>query len=336
MLKRCWTFPLAVLACVPFLPAPGHTQEPRYTIVIHGGAGADPKQMKPEDRRAVEERLAAVLRRGRERLADGTPGLDVVEEAITALEDDPHFNAGRGAALNMDGEAELDASIMDGKTLACGAVAAARTPRNPIQLARRVMETTPHVLLAANGADRFAQLSGVTQAPPEYFVTPAAQNALRQKLRALSPAPAPGGGQPPWSPPGTVGCVVLDRMGNLVAGTSTGGLTGKRPGRVGDSPLIGAGTYADNRSCAVSCTGVGEEFIRNNVAAQVSWRMRLQSVSLQDAVTAVFHESLPDDVGGLIAVDREGRSVMHFNTAGMSRGVADSAGRLEWGIGPER
>lgn len=294
---------------------------PRYTIVIHGGAGADPKEISRVDRIATESRLQLVLRRGVQRLADGAAGPDVVEEAISSLEDDPVFNAGRGAALNTDGQAELDAAIMEGATLACGAVAGVRRAKNPIRLARKVMETTPHVLLVGSGADRFSVDSGVELAPPEYFITARAKAALHKKMKGSR---------------GTVGCVVLDRRGNLTAGTSTGGLTGKRPGRVGDSPVIGAGTYADNRSCAVSCTGTGEEFIRHNVAAQVSWRMRLQPCSLDQAVEGVFREALPADVGGLIAVDRQGHYVMHYNTPGMSRGAADSKGAFEYGIGKTR
>jgi L-asparaginase / beta-aspartyl-peptidase len=293
----------------------------RWTIVIHGGAGADPNEISRPDRVATESRLQSVLRRGRQRLADGAAGIDVVEEAIVSLEDDPVFNAGRGAALNTDGEAELDAAVMQGGTLACGAVAGVRRAKNPIRLARKVMESTPHVLLVGPGADRFAGESGLEVALPEYFVTARAKAALHKKMKPSR---------------GTVGCVVLDRQGNLTAGTSTGGLTGKRPGRVGDSPVIGAGTYADNRSCAVSCTGTGEEFIRHNVAAQISWRMRLQPCSLGQAVEGVYRESLPPDVGGVIAVDREGNYVMHYNTPGMSRGVADSKGTFEYGIGKIR
>lgn len=285
-----------------------------YAIVVHGGAGADPSLMEPEEIEGVKARIQSVLQQGLADLKSGRPALRVVEEAVRSLEDDPWFNAGRGAALNSDGEAELDAAIMDGSNLHCGAVADVRRTRNPITLARWVMEKTPHVLLVGPGADRFAQQSGLEMVDPEYFITERARRALRKKQ-------------------GTVGCVALDLRGHLAAATSTGGLTNKRPGRVGDSPIIGAGTFADDRSCAVSCTGVGEEFIRHQVAGQISQRIRLTGVSLPESVRQTFADGLPEDVGGVIAVNRKGEWVMHFNTPGMSRGAADSQGRFEVAIG---
>lgn len=285
-----------------------------YALVVHGGAGADPAQMEPEEIAGVEARINSVLQVGLGHLKDGKSALSVVEEAVRSLEDDPWFNAGRGAALNSDGEAELDAAIMDGSNLHCGGVADVRRCKNPITLARWVMEKTPHVLLVGPGADRFAQASGLEIVDPEYFITERARRALRKKQ-------------------GTVGCVALDRKGHLAAATSTGGLTNKRPGRVGDSPIIGAGTFADDRSCAVSGTGVGEEFIRHQVASQISWRIRLTGVGLKEAVQQTFGDGLPDDVGGIIAVNRKGEWIMHFNTAGMSRGAADSSGHFEVKIG---
>lgn len=289
--------------------------QPRYALVVHGGAGADPATMQPEEIRAVETRIQQVLTEGLERLKAGRPSLEVVEMAVRSLEDDPWFNAGRGAALNSDGEAELDAAIMDGTTLQCGAVAGVRRIKNPVSLARTVMQKTPHVLLVGAGADRYGQESGLEVVDNAYFITDRARQALRKKQ-------------------GTVGCVALDQQGHLAAATSTGGLTNKRPGRVGDSPIIGAGTYADDRSCAVSCTGVGEEFIRHQVAGQISQRIRWTGVSLPDAVRQTFGDGLPDDVGGVIALNRQGEWVLHFNTAGMSRGAADSTGRMLTGIGP--
>jgi beta-aspartyl-peptidase (threonine type) len=285
-----------------------------YAIVVHGGAGADPAQMEPEEVEGVKTRIEGVLQQGLADLKSGRPALRVVEEAVRSLEDDPWFNAGRGAALNSDGEAELDAAIMDGSNLHCGAVADVRRTRNPITLARWVMEKTPHVLLVGPGADRFAQQSGLEMVDPEYFITERARRALRKRQ-------------------GTVGCVALDIKGHLAAATSTGGLTNKRPGRVGDSPIIGAGTFADDRSCAVSCTGVGEEFIRHQVAGQISQRIRLTGVSLAESVRLTFADGLPDDVGGVIAVNRKGQWLMHFNTPGMSRGAADSQGHFEVAIG---
>jgi beta-aspartyl-peptidase (threonine type) len=291
--------------------------EPRYALVVHGGAGADPAVMDRAEIEGVEQRLATVLREGLRQLKEGRSSLQVVESAVRSLEDDAWFNAGRGAALNSDGEAELDASIMDGSNLACGAVAGVRRCKNPISLARLIMEKTPHVLLIGLGADRFAEQSGLEMVDNDYFITERARQALRKKQ-------------------GTVGCVALDQRGHLAAATSTGGLTNKRPGRVGDSPLIGAGTYADDRSCAVSCTGVGEEFIRRQVAGQISQRMRYQNVTLQESVQRTFGDGLPDDVGGVIALNGHGDWVLHFNTAGMSRGAADSQGRFLVAIGKDR
>ncbi|MBN9418282.1 MAG: isoaspartyl peptidase/L-asparaginase [Candidatus Eremiobacteraeota bacterium] len=312
LMKKWLAFSLMALwACQQTASA----QQP-YALVVHGGAGADPAQMEPEEIEGVKARISEVLTRGLEELKGGKSALRVVEQAVRALEDDPWFNAGRGAALNSDGEAELDAAIMDGSNLHCGGVADVRRVKNPITLARWVMEKTPHVLLVGLGADRFGEESGLEIVNPEYFITERARRALRKKQ-------------------GTVGCVALDRQGHLAAATSTGGLTNKRPGRVGDSPIIGAGTFADDRSCAVSGTGVGEEFIRHQVAGQISQRIRLTGVTLPESVRQTFADGLPDDVGGVIAVNRKGEWVMHFNTAGMSRGVATSKGEFKVAIGKE-
>ena len=308
------TLAAALLLTLTCWAQPGST----YALVVHGGAGADPAHMSAEEVRAVEDRIERVLREGLEALKAGRPALEVVEQVVRSLEDDPWFNAGRGAALNSDGEAELDASIMDGQTLRCGAVASVRKVKNPVSLARVVMQKTPHVLMVGPGADRLGQESGLEVVATDYFITDRARQALKKKQ-------------------GTVGCVALDLQGHLAAATSTGGLTNKRPGRVGDSPIIGAGTYADDRSCAVSCTGVGEEFIRRQVAGQISQRIRWTQVSLAESVEQTFADGLPDDVGGVIALNRQGEWVLHFNTPGMSRGAADSRGRFFVGIGhPER
>lgn len=304
---------LSLLLIQSWLATPAFCEEP-WALVIHGGAGADPAKMEPAELQGVQERLQQVLNEGRRRLQQGETSLEVVQWVVCQLEDDPWFNAGRGAALNSDGDAELDASIMDGRNLACGAVAGVRRCKNPIRLARQVMLNTPHVLLVGPGADRFAQEQGLEIVDPSYFVTDRARQALKKKQ-------------------GTVGCVALDQHGHLAAATSTGGLTNKRPGRVGDSPIIGAGTFADDRSCAVSCTGVGEEFIRHQVAGQISQRMRWTGVSLEEAVSQTFAEELPEDVGGVIAVDHEAHWTMKFNTVGMSRAAADWKGAFEIGIG---
>ena len=238
--------------------------------------------------------------------------MDAVERVIRELEDDPIFNAGRGAVLNSEGGAELDASIMDGRTKACGAVASVRIAKNPISLARLVMTETRHVLLAAHGADRFAEEMKVDLVDNDYFRT----DAQIKRWKAIKAKEQ-----------GTVGCVALDSHGNLAAGTSTGGLMNKKYGRVGDSPIIGAGTYADNRTCAVSCTGVGEHYIRHAIAHDVSARMEYKQQSLRAAAHAAMHKTLKPGMGGIIAVDKDGNIALDFNTAGMSRAAADANGK---------
>jgi beta-aspartyl-peptidase (threonine type) len=291
-----------------------------FAIAIHGGAGAiGPKP--PGEEQAYRNSLEETLAYGRDLLDSGEKALDVVEKVIIRLEDDPLFNAGKGAVYNHDGNHELDASIMDGYDLSCGGVAGVKTVANPITLARMVMDLTPHVLLAGPGADAFAGEMGVDPVPQEYFHTERGHQRWQKHLKELEEERH-----------GTVGAVVLDRYGNLAAGTSTGGLTGKRFGRVGDSPVIGAGTYADNGSCAVSCTGQGEEFIRLAIAYNVSNRMKLTGATLLQAADDAINRQLQPDTGGLIAVDAQGNLVVIFNTSGMYRGMADSNGLFEVGI----
>jgi beta-aspartyl-peptidase (threonine type) len=270
-----------------------------------------------------------VLSAGRDLLAQGGSSLDAVERVIRILEDDPRFNAGRGAVLNVDGQAELDASIMDGRTKACGAVAAVRTVKNPISLARLVMTQTKHVLFVGAGADRLAAEMKVELVGPDYFHVSQAGARNRENKRRL------GAPEEPGDLFGTVGCVALDRAGNLAAGTSTGGRKDKMVGRVGDSPIIGAGTYADNATCAVSCTGVGEEFIRHAVAYDIAARLAYRGSTLEEAVHAQLFEKLRPDDGGIIAVDKSGAISMQFSTAGMPRAAADSTGRFEVHLGGE-
>jgi L-asparaginase / beta-aspartyl-peptidase len=296
-----------------------------YAIAVHGGAGSW-ADVSEEERGLMEEDLRRALVAGRDVLAAGGSSLDAVEKVIASLEDSPYFNAGRGATFNADGRHELDAAIMDGRNLSCGAVAAVTVAKNPIKLACRVMTDTKHVLLVGAGADAFAESSGAERVAPDYFWT-ARQRARREKFLERSAAP-------PADHHGTVGCVALDRQGNLAAGTSTGGLEGKRPGRVGDSPLIGAGTYADNATCAVSCTGVGEEFIRRAVAYDIAARMKYGAVTLEEAVVAQFEERLQPNDGGLIALNAAGEITIRFNTRAMARALADSTGRCEAIIGP--
>ncbi|HEU4353404.1 MAG TPA: isoaspartyl peptidase/L-asparaginase [Burkholderiales bacterium] len=279
-------------------------------IAIHGGAGVL-RADKPgaRHRAALEQALDA----GYEILKRNQSSLDAVATAVVVLEDSPLFNAGRGSSFNTDGEIEMDASIMDGATLRAGAVAAVQRIRNPVLAARAVMETSRHVLLAGRGAERFARKRGLKFEPAEFFHTQKRLRALEKNLRNYH---------------GTVGAVALDADANLAAATSTGGYTGKMPGRVGDSPLIGAGTYADNRACAVSGTGLGEAFIRATVAYDVYARMRYADATLAAAAAAALKAvaALGAD-GGLIAVDRRGNVAMPFNSAGMFRACIDRRGQ---------
>ena len=298
-----------------------------YAIVIHGGAGRAPTS--DEWRTNRERVLKQALETGMQMLKDGRSSLDTVEAVIQILENSPYFNAGKGAVFNAKEQHELDASIMDGRTRSCGAVGGVRTIRNPISLARLVMTETRHVLLVSDGAEKFAdELSkkhDVARVPNEYFST----EHQRAKLRKVQESRGPDAGDAK----GTVGCVALDRDGNLAAGTSTGGLVDKKFGRIGDSPIVGAGTYADNRTCGVSCTGVGEDYIRHAVAYDVSARMAYSGASLHDAARAILNHPEHQVRGGIIAVDKEGAITMQFNTPGMARAAADSSGRLEIHLG---
>ncbi|MEW5847755.1 MAG: isoaspartyl peptidase/L-asparaginase [Myxococcota bacterium] len=311
----------------------GPTRAPEqraWALALHGGAGTIPKDLPADVKDAYTASLRAALTLGRDLLEQGAPGLDVVERVVRLMEDDPLFNAGKGAVFNHDGAHELDAAIMDGKDLRCGAVAGARTVRNPISLARLVMERTPHVLLVGSGADAFAAAMGVEQVPQEYFFV---QRRYDQWREALARERGDGGvALDDGGKKGTVGVVVLDRNGNLAAATSTGGLTNKRYGRVGDSPIIGAGTYANNRTVAISATGTGEEFIRHGVARDISALMEYRALSVGEAARQVVHGRLKPGDGGIIAVDRWGNVALVFNTTGMYRGAADSTGRFDVAI----
>ena len=310
-----------VLLAMITLPCLSGQDSPRFAIVIHGGAGrisSDPA--KREARRVVLEK---VLSYGSEQLQSGASALEVVEAVVTRLEDAPEFNAGRGAVFNAAGQHELDASIMDGRNRACGAVAGVRTVRHPISLARHVMTDTRHVLLSSDGAEKFADEVGadIERVNNDWFST-AEQKARLKSVQAMR--------QPPEEVlMGTVGCVALDTKGNIAAGTSTGGMSNKKFGRVGDSPIVGAGTFADNATCGVSCTGVGEDYIRNAIAFHVSAQMEYADKSLKDSVHHLLHHPRHKISGGIIAVSAQGDITMQFNTAGMSRAAADSQGRHE-------
>lgn len=305
------------LAEEPTTSVAPNAQQTSWAIAIHGGAGGDPSRWSEAVKAQRREGIEIALKQGTDLLRAGGDALDVVEQVIRLLEDNPAFNAGKGAVLTAVGEAELDASIMDGRNKAAGAVASVRTVKNPISLARKVMTETRHVLLVSTGAEKFAAEQGLEIVPPKYFL-------LDEKERELSLYRNDA-----VSLLGTVGCVVLDGNGNLAAGTSTGGLSKKMSGRVGDTPILGAGNYADNQTCAISGTGVGEEFIRHAVGYDVAAQMKYQGKELRAAVDEIMKNRLAPNTGGVISVDRQGNIVMQHNTPGMTCGAADSKGRFE-------
>jgi beta-aspartyl-peptidase (threonine type) len=324
-----------VSSCASTDSAKAPVQRQSWAIAIHAGAGVIAKNSPKEEIEGAREGLRQALEVGRALLASGAEGVDVVEAVISVLEDNPRFNAGKGAVYTAEGRHELDASIMDGATLGCGAVTGVSTVKNPIRLARRVMDQTRHVLLAMAGAEAFADTQlDIKRVPSSYFDTEKRFQSLqdwRKRQTPLSLLDRESEDETNlWK--STVGCVVLDQAGNLAAGTSTGGMTGKRYGRVGDSPLIGAGTYANNDTCAVSCTGSGEEFIRHNVARDIADRMRYGKQSADQAANAVIFEVLQPGDGGTIVVDKDGSIVMLFNTSGMFRGAANASGRFDIAI----
>jgi beta-aspartyl-peptidase (threonine type) len=302
--------------------------EPKWSIAIHGGAGVlDRSTVSAEKDAAYRAALQAALDAGSAVLKAGGSSLDAVTAVITRLEEDPKFNAGKGAVYTWDGTHELDAAIMDGRTRAAGAVAGVTTVRNPILLARKVMEDSPHVMLAGKGAEQFAQEKGLELLPNSFFDTPERRDALeRMKADRLSALNVD-------FKFGTVGAVALDTHGNLAAGTSTGGMTGKRWGRIGDAPIIGAGTYAENGACAVSATGWGEFFIRVGVARTICARMSMKGERAQAAADATLADvaRLGGD-GGVIVVGANGDAVFAMESPGMYRGRATSAGVSEVAI----
>ena len=298
-----------------------------WAIAIQGGVGTVGRDAPAAELQQYRDSLRAALTLGRTRLERGDSALDVCEAVVRMMEDDPLYNAGKGAAFNERGGHELDASIMEGHTLRGGAVAGVRTVKNPISLARRVMTETSHVLLMGDGAEEFATAMKVERVPNEWFDTERRRKALDEVLKERAAGRSGSGG----SGYGTVGCVALDQQGRLAAATSTGGLTGKKFGRVGDSPILGAGNYADSIA-AVSGTGTGEEFIRHAVGRSVAARMQFGRQTLAQATDAVVHHTLKPGDGGIIAVDRDGNLAAVYNTEGMYRGLADAAGRFEVAI----
>ena len=295
--------------------------EHRWRLVVHGGAGSERiAHGGPEHEASARAGLAEALDAGAEILAIGGSAVDAVEAAARSLEENACFNAGRGSVLTQDGVVELDAAIMEGGDRKAGAVAAVRTTRAPISLARRLMEQGPHVFLVGHAADRFAAAAGIEQVDNGFFILPERRRQLEEALAAGSEADP--------IKYGTIGAVALDQSGSVAAATSTGGITAKRWGRVGDSPLIGAGTYADNRSAAVSATGSGEYFIRAVAAHQLAERMRLGSEPLQQALDNVLADIRElGGKGGLIAVAPNGDAAWGFTTPAMYRGMADASGR---------
>jgi len=287
-----------------------------WAIVIHGGAGAmSDENLSPELEREYRHALAYALNRGKKILAEGGTALDAVEQTVRLMEDDPLFNAGRGAVFTHEGRNELDAAIMDGSNLAAGAVAGVTNIKNPVTAARTVMTRSPHVMLTGNGASEFSREQGLEIVPSSYFSTERRYNELQEILKR--------------SKNGTVGCCALDVNGNLAAATSTGGMTDKRYNRVGDVPIIGAGTYANNSTCAVSATGHGEFFIRWTVAHDISALMEYKGLSLKEASELVVNDKLvkAGGSGGVICVDKYGNISMPFNSKGMFRGFASADGK---------
>jgi len=296
--------------------------EQLWRLVIHGGAGAmRPKHGDPDHEQRARDGLRAALDAGAAVLASGGAALDAVEASVRLLEDDPCFNAGRGSVLTSEGHVELDAAIMDGRTRRAGAVAGLRTTRAPVTLARRLMEQGPHVFLSGSGADDFAREAGLEQVANDWLVTVERRRQLDELLAH--------GGFDADVKYGTVGAVAVDQHGHVAAATSTGGLTAKRWGRIGDSPLIGAGTYADDRAAAVSATGSGEYFIRAVAAHQLAERVRIGGETLQAALDAVLTDvDTLGGKGGLIAVGPTGEAAWGFTTPAMYRGMADASSRV--------
>lgn len=334
--------------CLLVLMLPGvkaqQPAKPNYVLVIHGGAGTIVKeQMTPEKEKAYRKGLEEALAAGNAILQKGGSALDAVEAAVKVMEDNPLFNAGKGAVFTHEGKNEMDAAIMDGSNRKAGAVAGVTTIRNPVTAARAVMDKSEHVMMAGKGAEQFAAQSGCTIVDPSYFYTEERWKGL-MKAKALDSTKAildhdtahallnqPGNHDYKY---GTVGAVALDTKGNLAAATSTGGMTNKKFGRIGDSPLIGAGTYASNNTCAISCTGWGEFFIRLVMAKSVSDRMELANETLQKASDEMIRKQLGamGGDGGLIAVDKNGNIAMPFNTKGMYRGYIKSTGETDIAI----
>jgi beta-aspartyl-peptidase (threonine type) len=339
-MKRNLKTLVALLLCLSVTTVNSQENKEKYILVIHGGAGtitkANLSAKKEADYRAA---LTLALQTGYNVLKAGKTSLDAVEAAIHVMEDSPLFNAAKGAVFTHDGRNELDASIMDGKTLMAGAVAGVTTIKNPVSAARAVMEKSEHVMMVGPGAEAFAKQAGLTIVDPSYFYTKERWDGLQKAIKADSTRAVLDHGNKKSMKLGvlnkdykfgTVGAVALDNAGNLAAATSTGGMTNKKYGRVGDSPIIGAGTYANNETAGISCTGWGEFYIRNVVAYDISAMMEYKKMPVAEAAKAVLDKvgKMGGD-GGLIALDKNGHVAMPFNTDGMYRGTVTSDGKIE-------
>ena len=325
--KKSLLSTLLLFGCLFILSVFSGFAQGSFALVIHGGAGnIDKASLSEQEQEAYLVKLAEALKIGEEILKDGGSSLDAVESVVRILEDSPLFNAGKGAVFTIDGKNELDASIMCGNTLNAGAVAGITNMKNPISVARKVMENSPHVFLTGKGAETFGYEQGLELVDPGYFFDQRRWEQYRQHIR--DNVDRNRSSIDTNIKMGTVGAVALDMQGDIAAATSTGGMVGKRYGRIGDSPLIGAGNYANNESCGVSATGHGEYFIRNMVAHDISARVLYKGQSLQGAAREVIMEKLKEQGanGGIIAIDKEGNVVMEFNTTAMFRGFIDVEG----------
>lgn len=335
MKKLALLLPTLILASGLSAPALAADDAP-FSIAIHGGAGTITRaDLTAEQEAAYQAKLTEALNAGHAILADGGTSMDAVVAAIQIMEESPLFNSGRGAVYTFDGEHELDASIMDGNTLEAGAVAGVKTVKSPIALARAVMEKSVHVMLSGKGAEQFAAEQGLAQVDNSYFNTERRYEQLERARERLGKADKQAYlALDDKYKMGTVGAVALDQHGNLAAATSTGGMTAKRYGRIGDSPIIGAGTWADNASCAVSATGHGEYFIRYHVAADICSRVKYLEQSIETAGDAVIHDVLlpAGGTGGVIIVDGKGNVHMPFNTEGMYRASRIGNGEINVAI----
>ena len=311
---------------------------PNFGIVIHGGAGTILKENLSDSlEQAYKDKLEEAIKTGHEILANGGTALEAVQRTINVMEDSPLFNSAKGAVFTNEGKNELDASIMDGKTLNAGAVAGVTNVKNPINLAYEVMTNSEHVLLSGKGAEQFAKEQGLEIVDPEYFYT---ENRFKAMERAREREKDKSNTTAFYDPFvkdekfGTVGCAALDKNGNLAAGTSTGGMSNKKYNRIGDAPIIGAGTYANNKTVAISSTGWGEYFIRGVVAYDISAMMEYKGVSLKEATAEVIQKKQPElgGNGGVIAIDNKGNVSMEFNTSGMYRASMNSKGEMNIGI----